>query len=160
MMTQQAAVKFAGFEPPSPSRRVGDPDLLNIGSWLLDELRQGRWPDLTDRTIVGWLRGLMNNPEFLFICNDKAVLLAQQIREHMEPRPVVIEIFCCSQDGGMRDGAGLYADMKRWAESLGASKLIIEQFTKVPRPMMTEALGLPIETEKTAIVRLKNTLPT
>jgi hypothetical protein len=144
--------------PPTPSHRFSYPDFDEVGLWLLKDLQE-RWPSITERNIAGWLRSLMESPEYLFIRNEKAVLLAQQTHEHLEPRPVVIEIFCVTQDSGNQDGAGLYTEMKRWAERLGAHKMIVEEFTTVPRPMIAEAIGQAVETDKVAVVRLKNVLP-
>jgi hypothetical protein len=141
------------------SHRFGPPDFDSVGMWLLGELKE-RWPHVNERNIFGWLRSLTDASEYLFIRNEKAVLLAQQIRENFELHPTVIEIFCLGQDGGLQDAAGLYTEMKRWAQSLGTEKMIVEEFTNVPRPMIVEAVGQPLETEKIAVVWLKNTLPT
>jgi hypothetical protein len=151
-------VEAASEPPPSPAHRFIDPDFDSCGIWLLAEL-QSRFRQLTERNIMGWLRGLIHNPEFLFLRNDKAVLLAQQTHEFLEPRPVVLEIFCLAQDGGNQHAAALYVEMKRWAQSLGALRLVVEEFTNVPHPMVVEAFGEEPKTEKLSVIRLRDVMP-
>lgn len=129
------------------------PDMDKAGSWLIARLQQ-KYPHLTDRGVSSWFRGIIESSEYLFIRRNRAVLLAQAIRDPLSPHPVVREIFCLAQDGGADEAATLYGDLRRWADNLDASEIIVEQFSDVGKAQIAEALGGKVSSRPTSVMRL------
>lgn len=128
-----------------PARRFGIVDLGEKAVWLGDRLRL-RYPHLGDnRMIVGWLRGMIDSNECLFIRNPHAVCLAQVVKETLSPQPTVVERFVLAEDPAnelhVDHAASLYDDMLLWAESVKAKEMVVEKFTDVPRPIIKERIG-------------------
>lgn len=136
------------------ARRFVLPDFDRYGVWLLGRMKE-RFPSVPDRLGLGWLRGITQSNEHLFVTNERAVLLADQVHTQLNPVPIVREIFCFCQDGQMQHGANLYADMKRWAVSLGASELaVLRGASDVPQPMLEEVIGIKLQSKRIYSARL------
>ena len=133
--------------------RVVLPDLDRSGSWLIARLKT-KYPHLTDREVTSWFRGIMESSEYLFIRRNKGVLLAQSLRDPLTHIPAIREIFCLAQDGGVEDAAALYADLRRWAEGLGAVEIIVETFSDVSKVQIAEVLGTRVSARPISVARL------
>ena len=133
--------------------RFGLPDINESGSWLTTRLR-AKYPHLTDRGITSWFRGIMESAEYLFIRRNRGVMLAQIVKDPLSINPIVREIFCLAQEGGVEEAATLYDDLRRWAESLGAVEIIVESFSDVPKTQIAEALGVRVVGRSISVARL------
>lgn len=126
-------------------RRFGMPDLDRDALWLIPRMRQ--WlPHLNDRALVSYIRGIVNENGFLFICCENAVALAQVEGAHtLSPKPIVRERFVFVKDAKdkahVAAGAALYAEMARWAKSLGCEVLAVAEMSDVPHDVIKESLG-------------------
>lgn len=134
---------------PLNLRRFALADLSELGAWLLWRLRD-RYPHIEERSFAGWLRTLIDSNEHLFVRSRHAVALAQIIHRPLEVYPVIDELFVLAKgrdsDGviekaALYEAAEMYDEFKRWATMLGASEIVIERFTDVPRDMIKERLG-------------------
>ena len=74
--------------PTFPSRRFYGPDFDQYGLWLLARLKE-KFDELPERKALGWLRGLSQSNEYLFITNEKAVMLCDQEHSQLNPAPVI-----------------------------------------------------------------------
>jgi hypothetical protein len=124
------------------SHRFIPPDFDAIGIWLLSRLR-ARWTWMAERTAFGWLKGVMDSGDYMFLRNGGGVILADRTNDPLDPRPKVRVIFCVSQDGQLPVTVNLYADVKRWALGMGAKEIVLGEFTDIPRPMIQEVFGAP-----------------
>ena len=149
-----AAAEEIVEEVIKPSHRFVLPDISACGDWLIARLAK-RYGGLTPQTALGWLRGMMESPEFLFLRNDKAVFLGQSRHTRLDPTPICEEVFCLAQEGGQRHAAALYKDFLRWAEAQQARELIVDGFSDVPKPLITEMLGEKLASRTVWHVRLR-----
>ena len=137
----------------SQPRRFTVPDFNTYGMWIISRLK-AKFPTMTDKTALGWLRGLMESNEYYFVTNEKAVLLAQMVHAGLDPAPKVREIFCLCQDGQMQAGADLYRSLAGWAKNIGTDEIIVMRLTDVSKPMIEEALGGKVASRTLNYVRL------
>lgn len=142
------------FVPAKEIRRFCQPDLSEMGVWLISRLKQ-KFEGMSDQAALGWLRGIMVSSEYNFVRNEGAVLLAQVLRAGIDPQPQVREIFCLCQDGFLKDGQDLYRHLARWAKNVGAEEIAVLNFSDVPKPMIEEAMGARVSSRPTQFVRLK-----
>ena len=134
---------------------LGDFDLH--GRWLLPRLCR-TYRHLNDRGAANWLRGILYNNEWLFLCQPHGVGLAQVMRaETLDPKPMVRERFTWAEDPNVaeqtRDAAWFYPEYQRWARSLGADPIILDEGSDVPVEMIREKLGRVFE-RKQMFVRI------
>jgi hypothetical protein len=126
------------------SRRVTLPDLWENGTWLIERLKV-KYPNLSDQVMHGWLRSKLEGNEWLFLTNDYGMCLFEMIHETLTPQCSIIERFILARDikdaECIRKAGLLYADVWRWAVSMGARDIIVEQFCDIPRKQMKEHLG-------------------
>ena len=143
--------KLPASEPASARvMRFGLGDFQELGEWLLWRLKD-RYPQVNASTLSGWLRGEMVNNEVMFIRLGNAVGMASiGHKSLLDPRPVIEEIFvlvkgrdadAVIEKAHLAEGARLYEEFKRWGETLGASELLVERMSDVPRDMIKAALG-------------------
>lgn len=134
---------------PIAARRFGLADLSEMGAWLLWRLKD-RYPHLDERNLAGWLRGMIDSNEYLFVRTRNAVALAQIQHRALDPLPIVDELFVLAkgrdsdgvvEKGALAEAAELYGEFLRWARSLGATEIAIERYTDVPRDQIKERLG-------------------
>lgn len=126
---------------PVPSRRFGLPDLHDKGPWLLSRLRV-KYPHLQDKQLFGWIRGMIDSPESMFLRTEHAVMLAQIEHESLSALPTVIERFVLVETAdAMHEGTSLYVDMMRWARGLNAERMYVHLHSDVPLTHIEERLG-------------------
>ena len=141
-MSQAVAVNL----PIIPAmHRFDIPDLDRHGLWLLPRLKQ-KYPHLNDRAILSWIRNIVFVNDFLFICHDTGVALAQCVSAHtLSPRPIIQEHFVWAVDRENKEHiaatAFFYEDFARWGKHHGAEVVIVEEDTDVPHDMVKEKLG-------------------
>ena len=136
------AEKLEGL--PNTIRRFYEADLCKH-TWIMARLME-RYPQQNERALATFLRGLLASNEHLFLYNDHGCALAQMVRTFtLEAEPVVQERFVWCEDPNnvlqTTAAAEFYAEFERWAKSLGASKLIVEEWTDVPHDRIREKIG-------------------
>lgn len=125
-------------------RRFDLADLSRHGKWLVPRLVQAL--GLPEQRLAGWLRGLIDSREFLFLTNAHSCALAEvQLVNGLADKPVVRERFVFVEDPENKDyieeAADFYDEFHRWAKSLGAEIMLVEELTIVPHEMIKQKLG-------------------
>ena len=129
----------------APIRRFEIPDLSRHGGWLMGRLTAA-YPYLTDRELQGWLRGLIYNPECLFLYQDNSVGMAQVVLNYtLTPKPVIYERFVFAEDKTnqthLEQAADFYVEFERWAKNKSVETILVEELTDVPHEMIKDRLG-------------------
>jgi hypothetical protein len=128
-----------------PARRFDLPDIERHGRWFLPRFLE-RFPHLNQQQAIGFLRGVLYNNEFLFLCHEHAVALAQAVSDHtLQPETIIWERFVMVEDPEdevhIEQGAAFYDDFRAWAHRKNVKKIVIEQCTDVSRKRIAEKLG-------------------
>lgn len=98
-------------------------DVHKYGPWLIPKLTQ-RWPQISAMTFSGWVMGWTNGNTFLFVKLPNAVGLAETFRQTPDLTLRVREVFAFCEGVEYEDQlVGIYKEFKRWARSLGATKI-------------------------------------
>ena len=126
----------------SSIRRFGLADLNEHGAWILPRLLKA-YPHLNERTVAGWLRGILDSDEFLFLYQSHSVGCAQIMRAHtLKPDPVVYERFVLAEsEDYLEEAAEFYTRFKMWAQSLSARTIVVEECTDVLHEQIRARLG-------------------
>src|SRR5271170_808944 len=75
----EAAIKVEeAVREMAPVRRFELADLSKHGPWLMKRFALA-FPEVPERTVAGYLRGLLEQGEYMFLYQDHAVALAQLI---------------------------------------------------------------------------------
>ena len=132
------------FEPQPMLRRFDLADLSRHGKWLVPRLVQAL--ELPEARLGGWLRSLIDSREFLFLTQDHSCGCAEvQLVNGLADKPVVRERFVFVEDINNKDhvteAAAFYDEFLKWAKSLGADTLLVEELTDVPDSMIKDKLG-------------------
>lgn len=135
------------------SHTVSGVDLPQIAdriTWILGRLRD-RFPGYQDVHIINWLRtmsGTNGISNYRFTCTKHAVALFEHRTETMTITPLIVEHFCLIEEGAdVSEGEALYADMKRWAVSIGATEVRLNPKSDVPRDLIEGQLGRIVKRE-------------
>ena len=142
MSVTEAQFPTAAPPPPADIRRFQIPDLDRHGGWLIKRLLLA-YPHLDQRSLIGWLRGLISLNECLFLYQEHSVALAQVERSHtLAPKPLVRERFVFCQDPAYEDeAAAFYPKIATWAKHQGCHILVIKELTDVPDAKIRRALA-------------------
>lgn len=114
---------------PILSRRFVTADLTADGPWILERLLK-IYPNQTERSIIGWLNGVVFNNDYLFIRTENAVALAERVSlSSLAPKMVVREIFVWCRDANdaeqIREALVLYVEMVNWAKFQQIERVIV-----------------------------------
>jgi len=120
--------------------RFNMPDLLKRANWLVERLGT-RFPHLNERSLIGFLRGCLESNDFNFVQTRNAVGLAQITRRPLDVQPIVEEVFVLTYGDAIGEGAAIYDEFRRWASVIGATEVIVDRFTDVPRETIKNTLG-------------------
>jgi hypothetical protein len=132
-LAEEGAVSNIGDTPPwavkSLTRRF-TADMID--SWLLGRLNK-IWPGVADVTWRGRFLAFGQSNEYLPICNDRAVLLAEIRRQPMSGRPIVWEVLAWSRDAEddwlpREKGQALFAlyqHARQWMDGMNGERLIL-----------------------------------
>ena len=127
--------------PQVQIRRFEIPDIDRHGRWILKRLLKV-YPHLGEAQIVGWLRGLVYSPEFMFLYQDYAVGLAQRGQEHsLAPKPVLYERFVFAQEGHEADAVVMYGEFAKWAKHQGIDTIILAPEMSDVKPELLKDCG-------------------
>jgi len=138
----------------STARRFSMADLTKYGNHLIEKLKDS-FPHVHEKMLAGWLNGLNQSNQNLFIINDYAVALCRVYQEELCPDSVVKEIFVYAlPDASLEDASTIYVDIQNWAKRLGAGYMILETHTDIPRAMIEKICG-KINREAYSCVKVK-----
>jgi hypothetical protein len=142
----QAAEKQAEqvIVPDVAVRRFEVPDIDRHGAWLGTRILRA-FKHLDQRSIRGFLQGLVYNNEACFLYQDNAVGLAQADRAwSLNPRTVIRErfVFCRDPDNQQHvlEAAALYTEFARWGRAIGAETMVVEELSDVPDSLVRSAI--------------------
>lgn len=132
-------------DPPRVLRKFDTADLSQHGKWIVPRMMQA-YPHLNERGVATFLQTINYNNEYLFLFQNDSVALAQVMSAHaLGAQPIVYERFVWVQDREDKEqikyAADFYNEFRRWAKSLGADVIIVEENTDVPHDMIKEKLG-------------------
>ena len=126
-------------------RRFDTADLSTHGAWILPRM-VATYPHLNERAAASLLQTVNYSNEWRFLYQDHSVALAQVMAAHsLSARPVVHERFVWCEDKENKEwvkaAAEFYTEFLRWAKSLSAEAIIVEENSDVPHEMIKEKLG-------------------
>jgi hypothetical protein len=123
-------------------RRFEVPDVDRHGIWMIERLKTA-YPHLDQRQMVGWLRGLVYNNEFLFLFQEHSVGLAQAVRpDPFTPTVVIWERFVWAQSPEyVEEAAAFYERFAAWGKHKDASSIVVDEQTDVPNELIEKCLG-------------------
>ena len=130
---------------PSSLRRFQVPDLDRHRGWMIARLKTA-YPHLNDANLVGWIRNVIYNAEYLFLYQDNSAALFQVKSSHtLRPEPLVQESFVFCEDKAnaeyVEQAANFYTEVAKWAKHQGARTIVVEELTDVPHEMIKDRLG-------------------
>lgn len=132
-------------DPPMVLRRFDTADLSKHGAWIVPRMMQA-FPHLNERGVATFLQNIIYNNEYLLLYQDDGVALAQVMSAHtLDAKPIVYERFVWVENredkNQIKRAAEFYGEFRKWAKSLGAEVVIVEENTDVPHDMIKEKLG-------------------
>src|ERR1700730_17312930 len=96
-----AEIQRVGVELPA-IRRFDLADLSRHGAWLVPRLTAAL--DLPEQRLAGWLRGMIDSSDFLFLTREHSVALAEMQRANgLADKPIVRERFVLVEDVENKD---------------------------------------------------------
>lgn len=135
--------KFEGL------RRFALADLSEHGPWILGRLLKLH-PHLDQRTLAGYMRGMVDSNDFLFLYQPNSVALFSLERgDILSPKPVVREhfVFIREPDDAehLVEAGAFYEHVKMWSKNLGAEFLMLSDKSDVPLDKIQRKLGKTFE---------------
>lgn len=157
-MAQVAEKQAEVVLPDIQTRRFEVPDIDRHGAWLTVRILRA-FKHLDQRSIRGFLNGLVYNNECCFLYQDNAAGLAQADRAwSLNPKTVVRErfVFCRDPDNQQHimEAAALYTEFARWGRHIGAETMIVEELSDVPDSLVRRAIKGRFGTRNETFVRL------
>lgn len=139
-------------------RRFYLADLTEQGSWILERLLK-IYPNQNQRSIIGWLNGVIDNNEFLCLHMPNAVCFAERAAiDRLSGKMLIREIFVWCQDPEnalqQRNAAEFYPHMIDWAKHQGIDKIIVCERSDVPIAAIREKFGGRLHEIKTMFARV------
>ena len=133
-------------EKPAPEiRRFDTADLSKHGKWLVPRMIQ-HFPHMNERAVATFLQTILWNNEYLFLYSETGVALAQVMHAHtLDGKPIVYERFVWVEDPKnaeqIKQAAEFYTSIYRWAKSMSADVIIVEENTDCPHDLIKDKLG-------------------
>lgn len=146
----EAVLKIEVHEP-APVRRFELADLSTHGGWIIKRF-QTLFPDMGERSIAGYLSGLITSNENLFLYQDNAVALAQMIYSGgVRPVHIVRERFVWCKDKTDKQqlefAADFYTHIFMWAKRASIETIIVCENTDVPKSLIEARCGRIFDTK-------------
>lgn len=133
----EAAVK----SEPQFMWRFGGADLSRHGGWIMRRLLKA-YEHQSERSLAGWLRGIVSDNSSLFLCQEHAVALFQVLSVHsLEHKPWVWERFVFAEQGYEKEAAEFYTEAERWAKAQGVEQIVVEQMSDCSHDLIKDKLG-------------------
>jgi hypothetical protein len=138
---------------PAFVRRFELADLSKHGPWLMRRFALA-FPDVPERTIAGYLNGLITSAEHMFLYQDHAVCLAQLVGQPgFKVSWAVQERFVWVENkedkAQLEHAAEFYDHMLVFAQRRMADRIICCENTDVPKRLIEEKLGRLFDTKIT-----------
>jgi len=123
-------------------RRLSPADLSDRAAWIMARLRT-RYPHKSEVTIANWLRQLSNRNDCLCVRTEHAIALAEMVvLDLMDEHPVIYErfVYCENRQNinHIDEAVSLYEELKNWAKTASIEKVIVNQFSDVPKERIKE----------------------
>lgn len=146
---------------PSPTnmilttiRRFTHADLSAHGGWIAKRMLK-MLPNLNEQQVRGWVASLVSSNDHLFLFQEHSVALAQACYGETPGGGAVIrERFVFAEEGHINEAAEFYVEFARWAKSLNAEVMLVEEMTDVPHDKIKEVLGGRLFTRQQVFVRV------
>lgn len=140
----EKALPFRPVAEIAPVRRFELAD-FHSHPWVFARLAKA-YPEMGERYVAGWLRGLIYNNDYCFLFQEHAVGLAALERAHgLQPRPLIVEKFVFAHDptlpAHLEAAAQMYDYFMKWAKTLGCDRMVVGQLTDVPKDTIKEVCG-------------------
>ena len=144
--------------PVPPIRRFGLADLTEHGVWIMNRMLK-IFPNHNERSIIGWLNGVLDQNDYLCLIMPHAVCFAERITpDQLVHKMVVREVFVWCQDPQnakqQADAAHFYNHMAQWARFQGIDKVIVGERSDVPLTKIREMFDGRLHEFKTVFARL------
>ena len=132
-------------------RRFELADLSKHGAWLMKRF-SAKFPDMHEKTIAGYLNGLVYDNEHVFLYQDHAIALAQFVHSPgIKPVRLVQERFVWVEDKTDKEqlefAADFYVHFQQWAKRKDAERIIVCEDTDVPKSLIEARLGRIYDTK-------------
>jgi hypothetical protein len=116
-------------------------DLNRFGSWLLPRLVESR--KQPEQWVAGWLRGLIDSREHLFLAQANSVGLAEiwHTGGLLDPVAVRERFVLANGEVHFAEAVAFYEEFARWAKQLGSETLYILECSDVPSGMIKARIG-------------------
>jgi len=128
-------------------RRFDLGDLQTHGEWLVARLREV-YSYLPPKEIAGWIRGILESNEHMFLRNENSVGCAQLTRTQFALKPSVRVNFVLARDFGngahVAEAALFYHEFKRWADNVGAGEIVLGILNDISREDIRKIIGARI----------------
>jgi hypothetical protein len=130
---------------PIEMRRFSFADIQKHGHWLVPRMTKA-FPELTENSAVGWLKGFVVSNEYLFLYQPTAVALFQLMPGYtLVPAKVVQERFVWCENPEDKDqqlaAADFYREAYLWAERLvGIEHVIVDESSDVPKSAIEQTM--------------------
>ncbi len=152
-MAEQAAKIEETVREPAFTRRFELADLSKHGGWLMKRFALA-FPEVPERTIAGYLRGLIEQGEYCFLYQEHAVMLAQIVHlPGFKVSMVVQERFVWVEDKTNKEqleaAADFYDHMHEFAHRRNAERMFVCENTDVPKNLIENRLGRLFDTKIT-----------
>ncbi len=138
------AAALAAIAPMDQSfvlpRRFFLPD-MDRHPWLVARLCETF--KITDRQAIGWLRSLIESPEFCFLYLDNSAGLFEVTRQHtLAVKPILTERFVWCRDATdkaqVAEAVAFYEFAATWAKNKDIDTIIVEENSDVPHEVVRE----------------------
>lgn len=149
--------KLPDFQLPS-IRRFNIAELSEQINWILERLLKA-YPNQNQRSIIGWLNGVIDNNEFLCLYMPNAVCFAERTTmDRLSGKMIVREIFvwCENPENALqqRNAAEFYPYIVDWAKHQGIDKIIVCERSDVPIAAIRDKFGGRLHEIKTMFARV------
>jgi hypothetical protein len=145
LRTNVVEITPEALRPQNTVRRFEFADLSRHGGWLMKRLTR-QYPHMPEQVLAAFLRSMLSNNEFSFICQDHAVGLAQLVHPGgLVGGPIIREEFCWAQNPSEKihvaAAAEFYAEWRRWGTTMGVDVIVVLENSDVPADMIEKHLG-------------------
>jgi hypothetical protein len=129
-MSEIAGINFSSQRAAPGPRPVSEADFETLIPWSVEKMN-GRFPRLTQESLVHWTRSSLKNPRIRIIRTDNAWGAAIAATTFFEPEITVSDIFVVAQRATVDEALSIYRNFLQWAQGLNAVEVIFGSSTGV-----------------------------
>lgn len=146
------------LEKPVETRRLYIGDLTIHGPWLMQRLIKN-YPNHNERSIIGWLNGILDDNSFICLTQPNAVGIAERISvDRLAQRLIVREVlvWCRDKDSPeqIQQATAFYDKFADWGRMQGIQKMVVGESSDVPTSVLRDKFQRLNEV-KTYFVRIQ-----